>query len=291
MFCLESRKEMPALKEEIDEALEEGIVINNSWGPKRIVVENGRVTGVEFKKCVSVFDENKRFSPKYDENETKIVSADNVLISVGQAMEWGNLLEGSKVELNPNKTIKADMLTYQTAESDVFTGGDVLTGPKFAIDAIAAGKEGAISIHRFVQNGQSLVNGRTKRAYASLDKDNVNLSGYDLLPREKACHEEGNACSDSFKDDRGTFTEDQIKKETERCLSCGATVVDEFMCVGCGVCTTKCKFDAISLVRRYDKSNVVLNEMRPKIMKYMVMRKIRIVLTKPFKAISALFNK
>ena len=87
MFCLESREEMPALEEEIDEALAEDIAINNSWGPKRIVTENGHVTGVEFKKCISVFDENKRFNPKFDENDTKIVKADNVLISVGQAMD------------------------------------------------------------------------------------------------------------------------------------------------------------------------------------------------------------
>ena len=151
MFCLESRAEMPALEEEIDEALSESIAISNSWGPKRILTEQGRVTGVEFKKCVQVFDENRRFAPKFDESETMIAHADNVLISVGQGMEWGNLLADSKIELNPNRTIKADPLTYQTAETDVFAGGDAFTGPRFAIDAIAMGKEAAISIHRFVQ--------------------------------------------------------------------------------------------------------------------------------------------
>ncbi|MGL4368587.1 MAG: FAD-dependent oxidoreductase, partial [Spirochaetota bacterium] len=173
MFCLESRKEMPALPEEIEEAQAEGITINNSWGPKRIIVENGKVTGVEFKKCVSVFDDNKRFSPKYNENETTIVKADHVLLTVGQGIEWGNMLAGSKVELRPNKGIIADPVTYQTAEPDIFAGGDAFTGPKFAIDAIAAGKEGAISIHRFVQPGQNLTMGRLKRDYISFDKTNV----------------------------------------------------------------------------------------------------------------------
>ncbi|MDZ5000478.1 pyridine nucleotide-disulfide oxidoreductase, partial [Clostridium perfringens] len=108
MFCLESRKEMPALDEEIDEALAEDIEINNSWGPKRILTENGKVVGIEFKKCISVFDENKRFNPKFDEKEVKIVKARHILISVGQGIDRGNLLEGSQVELNPNKTIKTD---------------------------------------------------------------------------------------------------------------------------------------------------------------------------------------
>ncbi|MCU6396787.1 FAD-dependent oxidoreductase, partial [Enterobacter quasiroggenkampii] len=113
-----------------------------------IITENGRVIGVEFKKCISVFDKNRKFNPQYDENNTIIVDADHVLLSVGQAMEWGNLITGSKLELNPNKTIKADSVTLQTGEADIFTGGDVFTGPRFAIDAIALGKEGAVSIHR-----------------------------------------------------------------------------------------------------------------------------------------------
>ncbi len=280
MFCLENREEMPALNEEIEEAMAEGIAINNSWGPKRILTENNHVIGVEFKKCVSVFDENKRFSPKYDEEDTMIVEADNVLLSVGQAMDWGNLITDSKIELNPNKTIKADPFTYQTGEPDVFTGGDIHTGPKFAIDAIAAGKEGAISIHRYVQPGQSLILGRDRKEYHALDKANTVLEGYDTLPRQKADHVDGNASKETFKDLRSTFTEEQIRKETERCLSCGATVVDEYMCVGCGQCTTKCKFDAISLERRYDKSSVEIKQLKPTVAKNMIKRQVRIAVKK-----------
>ena len=289
MYCLESRKEMPALEEEIEEALQEGITLNNSWGPKRIITENGRVTGIEFKKCISVFDENKRFNPKFDENETKIVKADYILISVGQAIDWGNLLTGSRVELNPNKTIKADAVTYQTGEPDVFAGGDALTGPKFAIDAIALGKEGAISIHRYVQPGQSLILGRTKRDYRPLDKANLDLEGYDSLPRQKSCHVEVDKSKDTFRDLRGTLTKEQVKKETERCLGCGATVVDEFLCVGCGSCVTRCKFDAISLVRKYDAASVPLSELKPNVMKYAVKRKIRIAVKKVTNPIRKIF--
>jgi len=276
MFCLESREEMPALDEEIEEAEAEGIVINNSWGPKRIIVEDGHVVGVEFKKCISVFDENKRFSPKFDENTTKIVKASHVLISVGQGMDWGKLLEGSKIELNPNKTIKADPLTYQTGEEDVFAGGDALTGPKFAIDAIALGKQGYISIHRYV-HGDSLTLVR-EREYHALDKENLSLAGYDRLPRQRALHVEGNRSKETFKDTRVTFTEEQVKKETQRCLGCGATVVDQYQCVGCGVCTTKCKFDAISLVRKYDAAGTDIDHMKPIVIKHVIKRQGRIAM-------------
>ena len=247
MFCLESREEMPALKEEIEETSEEGIAIENGWGPKRIVIENGKVTGVEFKKCTSVFNSDGRFAPEYDENDTMIVEADVVLLSIGQSIEWGNLLDGSKVELNRNNTAKADGLTYQTAEKDVFVGGDAFTGPKFAINAIAAGKEAAISLHRFVQPGQSLTLGRDRREYHMFDKDNVVIEGFDNVPRQRIGHNP--EAKNSFKDDRVTFTEEQMKKETERCLGCGAAKVDAYMCVGCGQCTTKCKFDAIQLIK------------------------------------------
>ena len=290
MFCLENRQEMPALGEEIDEAMSEGIGINNSWGPKRIITENGHVTGVEFKKCTSVFDENKRFNPKYDENETKIVEADCVLLSIGQAFDWGGLLQDSKMELNGNKTVKADSLTYQTSQPDVFAGGDVVTGPRFAIDAIAAGKEGAISIHRYVHHGQSLTLGRIKRDYIPLDKDNLNLEGYDHLPRQKVNNIDTDKSKESFRDVRGTFTEEQLKKETERCLKCGAVVIDEYQCVGCGVCTTKCKFDAIKLVRKYDSAGVQPDKLKSTIIKYAVKRQMRILAKKPARFFKSAFS-
>ncbi len=280
MYCLESREQMPALSEEIEEAMEENIGINNSWGPKRIVTENDHVVGVEFKKCVSVFDENGKFSPTYDENDTKVVEADNVLLSIGQAMDWGDLIADSKIKLNRNMTIIADPFTYQTGEPDVFSGGDVVTGPRFAIDAIAAGKQGAISIHRYVQPGQSLILGRDRREYHALDKENIDLAGYDRLPRQKAGHADAAQCKDKFKDMRATFTEEQVQKETERCLGCGATVVNEYLCVGCGQCTTKCKFDAISLVRKYDGEGVSYENVKPVVIKTVIKRKGKIAAKK-----------
>lgn len=289
MFCLESHEEMPALEEEIEEALAEGIEINNSWGPNRMIQEGGRVVGVEFKKCLSVFDSQGKFNPKFDENETKIVKADYVLISVGQAMNWGGLLEESKLELNPNKTMRVNPLSYQTKEEDVFAGGDAVTGPKFAIDAIALGKQGAISIHRYV-HGDNLTIGR-EREYHALDKANLNLEGYDNLPRQKSQHVEGSKSKETFTDLRTTFTEEQIKKETERCLGCGAVMVDEYQCVGCGVCTTKCKFDAISLRRKYDSAGVDFTEMKPIVIKHAIKRQGRIVVKNAKKSVQSILGK
>lgn len=274
MYCLETRSQMPALAEEIEEAQEEGIAIHNSWGPKRIVVEQGNVIGVEFKRCITVFDENQRFHPQYDETEILFVPADYVLLSVGQAMEWGKLLEGTCVELNPNQTVKADPFTYQTAEPDIFAGGDAYTGPKFAITAIAAGKQGAVSIHRFVQPGQSLIIGRDRREFRALDKENLEWKGYDNIPRQKVQHDKD--WEKSFRDTRLTFTEEQMKQETERCLGCGATRVNEFMCVGCGQCTTKCKFDAIHLVRKYDAPGTPYEDMKAALVKTVIKRKAKI---------------
>lgn len=245
MYCLESAKEMPASPDEVEEAVAEGVTVNNGWGPKRILTEGGKVVGVEFKKCVSVYDANHKFAPKYDENDTITVPADYVLLTVGQSIIWGDLLKGSKVELNRNNTAKADGFTYQTAEPDIFVGGDVYTGPKFAIDAIAAGKQGAISLHRFVQPGQSLVLGRDRRHYVELDKDNIEVAGFDNTPRQVPGYDKSK--DKTFEDARLTFTEEQLKKETERCLGCGATVVDTYKCIGCGLCVTRCKFDAIHM--------------------------------------------
>ena len=252
MYCLESREIMPAAADEVAECEKEGVSVNCGWGPKEIETEDGKVRAVVFKKCVSVFDENHRFAPKYDENETIRVECENVLLSIGQSIEWGGLLKGTKVELNRNGTAIADPVTYQTAEPDIFVGGDVYTGPKFCINAIAAGKEAAISLHRIVHEGQSLLLGRDKRIYRALDKSNVAFAvdSFDSGARQIAGYNEAKA--KTFGDARVTFTEEQIKKETSRCLGCGATKIDEYMCVGCGQCTTKCKFDAIHLVKKYN---------------------------------------
>ena len=278
MLCLEPREKMPASREEIAEAEEEGITIQCGWGPKEIHTENGRVTGITFQRCVSVWDETGRFAPKYDENDTITLPCSRVFLSIGQSIQWGGLLEGSSVELGRGSGAVADSLTYQTSEPDIFVGGDVYTGPKFAIDAIAAGKQGAISIHRFVQPNTSLTIGRNRNDFIELDKKNILVENYDTSARQIPGLDDSIDHKHSFRDARLTFTEEQVKAETARCLSCGASVVDPNKCIGCGLCTTKCAFDAIHLHRELPECStmVATEDKMKKILPYMIKREFRI---------------
>ena len=265
MYCLEPRDRMPASEEEIGEATEEGVAIHCGWGPKEILTENGQVRGIVFKRCVSVWDAEGRFSPTYDENDTMTVECEHVFLSIGQSIQWGDLLAGTKVALGRGNGAVADSLTYQTDEPDIFVGGDVYTGPKFAIDAIAAGREGAISIHRFVQPHSSLTIGRNRRQFIELDKENILVEQYDNASRQRPATDKNVDAKTSFRDVRLPFTEEQVKTETARCLSCGASVVDPNKCIGCGVCTTKCEFNAIKLHReRPECSTMIPSEQKLK---------------------------
>ncbi len=257
MFCLEQREHMPASKEEIAEALEEGIELNCGWGPKEVLEENGKVTGVVFKKCTRVLDEQGRFSPEYDEEQTVTIPCKHVIFSVGQAIEWGNMLDNLDLKRRPNGGALANKLTYQTSEPDIFVGGDVYTGPKFAIDAIAAGREGAISLHRYVHENCTLTIGRNRRDFVELDKNNISVDSYDTSKRQIPAKADEKAQAATFRDLSHSLTEEQVKVETSRCLSCGASVVDPNKCIGCGVCTTKCVFDAIHLHREIPGASVM----------------------------------
>lgn len=257
MFCLETREKMPASDEEIEEALEEGIELNCGWGPKEVLEEDGHVSGVVFKKCTCVFDAQGRFSPEYDENDTVTVPCRHVIFSVGQAIDWGHMLDNLHVELRPNGGALANKLTYQTSEPDIFVGGDVYTGPKFAIDAITAGREGAVSLHRYVHEHCTLTIGRNRRDFIELDKENIKVETYDSSSRQIPPKADVKEQAKTFRDLSQSLTEEQVKKETSRCLSCGASVVDPNKCIGCGVCTTKCMFDAIHLHREIPGASIM----------------------------------
>lgn len=278
MFCLESSEDMPASVEEVVEANEDGVHISCGWGPVAVHAdEAGRVREIVFKRCLCVFNDEGRFDPTYDESETRTVAADRVVFSIGQSIQWGNLLEGTAVELGCGQGAIADPKTYQTAEPDIFVGGDVYTGPKFAIDAIAAGHEAAVSLHRFVQNA-TLTIGRNQRSYRELNKDDVDFGSYDTVSRGDAVHNYEAERERPFREYVETFTEEQVKAETARCLGCGASIVDENKCIGCGLCTTKCAFDAIHLHREHPEcSTMVKYEKKvPMLAKYALKREIKI---------------
>jgi len=290
MFCLESAEQMPASADEAAEAQAEGIEICNGWGPKEILVNDGRVCGIVFRKCVSVFDKDGKFAPVYDENETRTVDCDSIILSIGQSIEWGSLLDGEKVEFHHGRFPVADSVTYQTAQPDIFVGGDIYTGPKFVIDAIEAGKKAAESMHRFVQPGSHLTVGRNRREYIELDKDNILIPDYDHAQRQTA---ENTYSIDTFRDRSATFTEEQVKIETARCLGCGASVVDEVRCIGCGLCTVQCKFDAIHLLREHPECSNLLSieERNGPMLKYAAARMMRIYFGKKTEAEKELMKR
>ena len=275
-LCLESEAEMPASDEEVREANEDGVEIKNGWGPKEVLVADGKVSGIVFKKCTSVFDKDGKFSPVYDENDTLTIECDRVIFAIGQQIVWGDLLKGAKVELGRGNGPVADSLTFQTAEPDIFVGGDVYTGPKFAIDAIAQGHYAAESLHRFVQGGHMTI-GRNHWEFIELNKDNISVESYDNSSRQ-AEGSDSSVEAKSFRDAHLTLTEEQVKTETARCLGCGATIVDQNKCIGCGVCTTKCAFDAITLHRdRPECTNMVKAEDKFKhILPYQMKRAVKI---------------
>ena len=256
MFCLEDRDHMPASNEEIRETLEEDIYINNSWGPKEVLVnEKGEVKGIIFKKCTSTLDENGKFNPQYDESQALTVEADKIIFAIGQAIEWGDLLKGTQVEFWRGNYPLADKVTYQTNDDDIFVGGDVFTGPRFVIDAIAAGHEVADALARHVRPNAHPTIAFNKRGFTPLNKKDITLPGYDDAGRQEEGMDESIDYKNSFKDAHKTLTEEQVKIETGRCLSCGAARVDPHKCIGCGICTTKCEFDAIHLVRDHPKAS------------------------------------
>ena len=277
LYCLEGYDEMPMGEEDRSECERDGVAVYAGWGPREVSVEGGKAAGVSFVKCLKVKDENGRFAPVYDENTVQVAPCTTVLFCIGQKAEWRELLSGTAVEFDPNGTAKADPVTYQTAEADIFVGGDAFTGQKFAIDAIAAGKQGAVSLHRFVQ-GATLTIGRDRRQFIELDKKSalIAVDSYDNTPRQRVGYNE--ALRNTFRDERVAFTAQQVRAETARCLGCGASIVDPNKCIGCGVCTTKCAFDAIHLHReRPECSTMYACEDKMKaILPYMIKRNIKI---------------
>ncbi len=282
MVSLEQREEMPALPHEIAEAEEDGVTIQNGWGPASVERDaQGKVAGVRFKRCTRVFDDDGTFAPLYDEDDTMVVPCENVVLSIGQTIEWGNLLDGSTIEVGQGGRVSADAQTYQTAQPDVFIGGDVYTGPRFVIDAIAAGHEAAISLHRFVQTGSSLTVSRNQRHYVELDKQQIalNPADYDHAGREIPPCARVEQVLHNWDDPSREFTEEQIRTETARCLKCGASIVDANKCIGCGLCTTRCEFDAIHLERDVPEASTMwrAEDKVKAILPYAAKRGIRII--------------
>ena len=243
-----SQAEMPADAEEVAEAMEEGVQFRFLSAPAEIIGENGKVKALKVEIMELGEPDAKGRRKPVGTGKFETIEVTSVIGAIGQRVDLGRIAPEA-MAFNRNGTVQADGVTYQTAQPDIFAGGDVVTGPKFAIDAIAAGREGAISLHRYVHEGQSLTLARDPREFYELDKSNAVLpiDCFDAPARQTVAHDASKA--KTFSNDRITFTEAQVKAEASRCLGCGVSVVDQNKCIGCGLCTTRCEFDAIHLLR------------------------------------------
>ena len=252
VYYRRSEAEMPADRDELREAMDEGVQFRFLTAPVEIGDAGGALS-LKLERMELGAEDAKGRSSVTGTGEFETVPVTAVLSATGQKVDLG----GIEVPVGAHGTVEADPLTCQTRVPDVFAGGDAVTGPQFVIDAIAAGKEAAVSIHRFVHAGQTLNLGRDHHDYKPFDKSTVQigLGGFDRAPRQRPATASGEEAKTSFNDLRRTFTEEQMKAECGRCLGCGTAVVDSYMCVGCGVCTTKCRFDAIHLEKIHNADN------------------------------------
>ena len=273
-----SEAEMPADPEEYKEALAEGIKFRFLNAPSEILGEKGKVSGIKVEIMeLGEADEMGRRKP-VGTGKFETLELDSVIAAIGQSIDWGSLDVG-KLKTDKRGRAQIAEVTYQSAQEDIFLGGDVVTGPKFAIDAIAQGREGAISLHRFVNEGQDLKLGRNRRDFIELNKEKVVLPLGSVNMEERQVPLKDVSKAGTFFNDRLPLTEEQIKKETSRCLKCGAAEVDEHKCIGCGLCTVQCQFDAIKLSREMPEATTMWNidDKLKAIMPYMAKRQVKII--------------
>lgn len=246
-----SESDMPADAKEVAEAKEEGVTFRFMSSPVEIIGNDGAVSEIKLELMKSGEPDEKGRRGSVGTGRFETVRFDSVIAAIGQSVDWGSLDIGA-VKLTKKGTAEADALTYQTAEPDIFVAGDVLTGPKFAIDAIVGGKQAAISLNRYVW-GNNIFIARDHRSYKFIDKKNLNTDALSFDNANRQLPNIDTAKRKTMRDERGVFTEEQVKIETARCLGCGAAHVDENLCIGCGVCTMRCKMDAITLKKKYNE--------------------------------------
>ncbi|MFP4160245.1 MAG: FAD-dependent oxidoreductase, partial [Desulfobacterales bacterium] len=233
MVCLESREEMPAWEHEIEEAMAEDVKIVNSYGPKNFFINNeNRFSGIEFKTCTAVFDEEGRFNPRFDENACEAFFGDTVILAIGQAADTSDI-EGQNVPMTARGGLEGDPVTLQTSMEWVFSGGDAFYGPRTVVDAVACGKEAAESIHRYI-NGMDLHEAREKD-WSYVKPDVINEPHKERVP-VRCLDPEARECN--FLEISFGYNEEEARTEADRCLKCG-------ICSECYQCVKACLADAI----------------------------------------------
>jgi NADPH-dependent glutamate synthase beta subunit-like oxidoreductase len=242
LVSLESRIQMPAWKGEVDEAEHEGIVVDNGWGPKEIVGENGKVTGLKVRRCLTVFDENGRFNPAFSDEE-KIIPCDSVILAIGQQADLSFLTGAEDVQVTPRGILKIDENLMTTAPG-VFAGGDVAFGPRILVEAVANGHKAARSIHVHLS-------GTTRKTVLSRFRNMTNWEmprGFLTTPRQTMPVLAANRRIGIAEVELG-FDEEQGRAEGLRCLKCQVnTIFDGAKCILCAGCVDVCPESCLRLV-------------------------------------------
>ena len=258
LCCLEEEKDMPAAKEEIARAKEEGVVIINGRGLSSIVEENGKIIGLETKKCVSVFDEKNRFSPVYDESDKTVIDADTIILATGQRVDLSFLGDKFSAAIQSAKgLIDVEEETFKTATPHVYGAGDAVTGPNIAIRAIAGGMAAARSI--CAELGTAVAKSRDSRSVISFDPKGVE-DRQGMQDKERAVKERTLDLEDSE-----TFTMEEAKAEAGRCMDCGCYAVSPsdiapvLISLDADIVTTERTVDAESFLCTTPKMSDALN--------------------------------
>lgn len=246
--CLESREEMPADAIEIEEGQHEGIVLHTSQGPRGILSENGRVSGIEFARCVAVFDSERRFSPQFDETQREVIPCDTVILAIGQRAELGFLGPDDGIELTDRGLVKVDADTFQTSRPDVFAGGDVVLGPRLFIDAIASAQVAARGIHDYLRRTTTAVELRSSWSPATYQM----TQDWEILARRLPPSAAPSATELPVAAERmveENYPQPEARRQAQRCLRCDVqTYFEGELCIACNGCVDVCPSDCLHLV-------------------------------------------
>src|SRR5215469_6778435 len=251
LACLESREEMPAAKEEIEEGLMEGMKIHPSLGPKQFVGKNGKLTGLEVIRCVSVFDEQRRFNPKFAEGTEAVIPCDTVILAIGQASDLSFLKPSDGIETMRQGTLKVDPGTLMTTAPGIFAAGDIAFGPRLIINAVADGKKAAEQIDKYLcgpewQPKPHFVQITVLDHHKMAEKyDEYSRLTVPTIPLERRT---------GVSEVETGFTEEQARREASRCLRCWINTIFEGQeangseCILCGGCVDVCPENCLQLV-------------------------------------------
>jgi formate dehydrogenase beta subunit len=251
LVCLESREEMPAFEEEVEEGLEEGLKIHPSLGPKQFVGKDGKLVGLETIRCTSVFDANHRFNPVFEPGSESVISCDTAILAIGQTSDLSFLPKELGIETTRQGIFKVDPETLSTTAPGIFAAGDIAFGPRLIISAVADGKRAAEGIDRYLRGPEWKP--KPKHVLITVLDHHEMAAHYDEYSRLAVPVIPIDRRTGVAEVETG-FTEEQARLEATRCLRCWINTIFEgneanrTECILCGGCVDVCPEDCLRLV-------------------------------------------